>query len=79
MLIGRYVPLWTKIVNGVSLVSSQASYLLGFRRVITHALHRTFGTPLEVSRLLVADGAGSLMRQTQRPQRPGPVQSNRRK
>jgi mannose-6-phosphate isomerase-like protein (cupin superfamily) len=59
MPIGRYVPLWTKIVNGVSLVSSQASCLAAFQKVITHTLYRTFGTLPEVL-LLVADRAWSL-------------------
>lgn len=56
MLIGRYVPLWTKIVNGVSLVSSQASCLVAFQEVIARTLHRTYGTLPEVL-LLVADRA----------------------
>jgi hypothetical protein len=56
MLIGRCVPLWTKIVNGGSLVSSLASCLVAFQEVIARTLHRTFGTLLEVL-LLVADRA----------------------
>jgi hypothetical protein len=76
MPIGQYVPLWTKIVNGVSLVSSQASCLVAFLEVIARTLHRTFGTLLEVL-LLVADRAWSLTSIQTAPV--APIQSNRRK
>ena len=74
MLNGPYVPPRTKIVIGVSLVSSQVSCLLANQEVIARTLHRTFGTLLEVL-LLVADRAWPLTGIHNGARGPGPVES----